>query len=113
MAFWELHDEQIGDDYTVNVNTAIGLPCVGQPHRLRRRDARRRSTSTAIAGAATAITVAEVDHDFCISIYTTDPNRNMVEFCHTTRPVHRRRTGTGDEGAAGSFTCARRGAAPR
>ncbi|MBK5333717.1 MAG: hypothetical protein JJD93_17205, partial [Ilumatobacteraceae bacterium] len=32
------------------------------------------------------LTVAEVDHDFCVSIYTTDPNRNMVEFCHTTRP---------------------------
>ena len=26
MAFWELHDEQIGDEYPVNLNTAIGLP---------------------------------------------------------------------------------------
>ena len=30
--------------------------------------------------------VAEVDHGFCVSIYISDPNRNMVEFCHTTRP---------------------------
>jgi hypothetical protein len=32
------------------------------------------------------VTVAELDHDFCISIYTTDPNHNLVEFCHTVRP---------------------------
>jgi catechol-2,3-dioxygenase len=29
--------------------------------------------------------VLEIDHDFCRSIYITDPNGNMVEFCHTTR----------------------------
>ena len=31
------------------------------------------------------ITVAEVDHGFCISIYAHDPNGIMVEFCHTIR----------------------------
>ena len=30
-------------------------------------------------------TVLEVDHEFCVSIYITDPSGNMVEFCHTTR----------------------------
>ena len=30
-------------------------------------------------------TVAEVDHEFCRSIYLTDPSGNMVEFCHTVR----------------------------
>ena len=28
----------------------------------------------------------EIDHDFCTSIYIRDPNENMVEFSHTTRP---------------------------
>jgi hypothetical protein len=27
----------------------------------------------------------EIDHGFCTSIYTTDPNRILVEFCCTTR----------------------------
>ena len=30
-------------------------------------------------------TVLEVDHEFCISIYITDPSGNMVEFCHSVR----------------------------
>ena len=85
MAFWELHDDQIGDDYPVNFNTAIGLPAwvnhiafdATTLEELHERRDRWRSLG---------LTVAEVDHGFCISIYTTDPNRNMVEFCHTTRP---------------------------
>ena len=85
MAFWELHDDQIGAEYNVNLNKAIGLPAfvnhfafdaasidVLNEHRDRWR--------------SHGHTVAEVDHDFCVSIYTTDPNGNLVEFCHTTRP---------------------------
>ena len=85
MAFWELHDEQLGDEYNVNLNSAIGLPTwvnhiafdaasmdVLHEHRDRWR--------------SHGITVAEVDHGFCVSIYTTDPNRNMVEYCYTSRP---------------------------
>ena len=30
-------------------------------------------------------TVAEIDHGWCTSIYTTDPNGIMVEFCTSTR----------------------------
>jgi catechol 2,3-dioxygenase-like lactoylglutathione lyase family enzyme len=29
--------------------------------------------------------VVEIDHEFCVSIYTDDPNGIMVEFCCTTR----------------------------
>ena len=85
MAFWELHDDQIGDTYPVNLNTAIGLPAwvnhiafdaASIEELYEHRDRWRRH----------GLTVAEVDHDFCVSIYTSDPNRNMVEFCHTTRP---------------------------
>ena len=85
MAFWELHDDQIGDDYPVNLNSSIGLPAwvnhiaFDAPtieELYEHRDRWRRHGHS----------VAEVDHGFCISIYTSDPNRNMVEFCHTTRP---------------------------
>ncbi len=85
MAFWELHDDQIGDQFPVNLNKAIGLPSwvnhiafdaatIDELHE--HRDRWRRQ----------GLTVPEVDHGFCVSIYTTDPNRNMVEYCHTTRP---------------------------
>jgi hypothetical protein len=30
--------------------------------------------------------VPEVDHDFCRSIYATDPDGRMVEWCMTVRP---------------------------
>jgi catechol-2,3-dioxygenase len=29
----------------------------------------------------------EVDHGFCVSIYTVDPNGIMVEWCADTRPL--------------------------
>jgi catechol 2,3-dioxygenase-like lactoylglutathione lyase family enzyme len=85
MAFWELHDDQIGDDYPVDINASFGLPAwvnhiafeatsLEELHDHRERWRRH------------GLTVAEVDHDFCVSIYTTDPNHNMVEFCHTSRP---------------------------
>ena len=31
--------------------------------------------------------VAEIDHGFCVSVYTTDPNGTMVEWCVDTRPL--------------------------
>ncbi len=85
MAFWELHDDTFGDDYPVDINAAVGLPgwvnhiafdatTIEALHEHRERWRRH------------GLTVAEIDHDFCISIYTTDPNHNLVEFCHTVRP---------------------------
>jgi catechol-2,3-dioxygenase len=31
--------------------------------------------------------VMEVDHGFCVSIYTVDPNGILVEWCADTRPL--------------------------
>ncbi|MDC6486027.1 VOC family protein, partial [Luminiphilus sp.] len=36
------------------------------------------------AWQSAGLTVLEVDHNWCRSIYTKDPNGNMVEFCVTT-----------------------------
>lgn len=85
MAFWELHDDRIGDDFPVDINAPFGLPSwvnhiafealtLEELHGHRER------------WRSHGLTVAEIDHDFCISIYATDPNHNLVEFCHTTRP---------------------------
>ena len=85
IAFWEIHDSMIGDEFPVDMNKSVGLPwwvnhiAFDSPTRedLERHRERWR---------AHGHTVLEVDHEFCVSIYIRDPNRNMVEFCHTTRP---------------------------
>lgn len=97
IAFWEIHDEQIGDEFAVNINKAAGLPWwvnhlaydAPTPADLERHRERWR---------AYGHTVLEIDHDFCRSIYIRDPNGNMVEFCHTTRDF------TGDERASAEAT---------
>ena len=84
IAFWELHDPTIGDDFPVDVNAAAGLPwwvnhiAFDAPTR-EALDAHRERWQRH------GHTVLEVDHEFCVSIYIRDPSGNMVEFCHTTR----------------------------
>ncbi len=84
IAFWEIHDSEIGTDFPVDINTTAGLPwwvnhvafdapTIEDLHR--HRDRWRTHGQH----------VLEVDHEFCISIYIRDPSGNMVEFCHTTR----------------------------
>jgi catechol 2,3-dioxygenase-like lactoylglutathione lyase family enzyme len=84
MAFWEIHDPAIGDDFPVDLNRAAGLPwwvnhiAFDAPTR-EALDAHRERWQRH------GHTVLEVDHEFCVSIYLRDPSGNMVEFCHTTR----------------------------
>lgn len=85
IAFWDLHDDTISD-YRTDIAESVGLPqwvnhlawdagdeAGYQAHLERWR--------------ACGITVAEVDHGFCKSIYTVDPNGVMVEFCLMTREL--------------------------
>jgi catechol 2,3-dioxygenase-like lactoylglutathione lyase family enzyme len=93
IAFWELHDDAI-PAYDPAISTALGLPIwvnhiafdasVDQleAHRERWQDAGH--------------DVMEIDHGFCISIYTVDPNGVLVEWCADTRPLDDRDR---DEGA--------------
>ncbi|MDQ3147580.1 MAG: VOC family protein [Actinomycetota bacterium] len=84
IAFWEIHDDKIGEGFRTDLSRSLGLPVwvnhlawdaptLEDPalHRERWREH--------------GITVAQVDHGFCTSIYATDPNGIMVEFCCTTR----------------------------
>lgn len=85
IAFWEIHDPTIGDEFPVDVNAAAGLPwwvnhiAFDAPTR-EALDAHRERWQRH------GHTVLEIDHEFCVSIYLRDPSGNMVEFCHTTRP---------------------------
>jgi catechol 2,3-dioxygenase-like lactoylglutathione lyase family enzyme len=92
IAFWELHVDELRD-FPTDLNKSIGLPdwvnhvAFDAPtidaldeHRRRWQEHGR--------------SVLELDHGFCTSIYTNDPNGILVEFCCTKRdftPEERRR----------------------
>ena len=83
IAFWEIHDPEIGNDFTVDINASAGLP--GWVNHIAFDAPTRDALDTHRARwQKHGKTVIEVDHGFCISIYITDPSNNMVEFCHTT-----------------------------
>ena len=85
IAFWDLHDAQWENGYPTNLNQLAGLPgwvnhfAYDAPTREFLDDRRKNWCNH-------GHTVAEVDHGFCVSIYTTDPDGNTVEFCHDLRP---------------------------
>ncbi|HUY64795.1 MAG TPA: VOC family protein [Acidimicrobiales bacterium] len=82
-AVWELHDESIGAHGTA-ISTGLGLPEWVNHLAFDVAD------TDALAAAARrwqehGIDVVELDHEWCRSIYATDPNGVLVEFCCTTR----------------------------
>ena len=84
IAFWDLHDAQWPNGYPTNLNEMAGMPgwvnhfAYDAPTRDFLDDRRKN-------WCAHGHTVAEVNHGFCISIYTSDPDGNTVEFCHDLR----------------------------
>ena len=84
IAFWELHDERMTGKDTA-ISTGLGFePWVNH-----------------VAFAATSVEDLEarrdrwlahghdalqIDHGFCVSTYTMDPNGILVEFCVDTKP---------------------------
>jgi catechol 2,3-dioxygenase-like lactoylglutathione lyase family enzyme len=86
IAFWELHVDAIGEEFPTDLNRSIGLPTwvnhlafdaptVSELDRHRTRWQHH------------GIAVLELDHEWCRSIYATDPNGITVEFCCSTRPL--------------------------
>lgn len=84
IAFWDLHDPAIGDGWKADHAESLGVPAwvnhvaFDAPTLADLATIRTRWQDAGIA-------VLEVDHEWCTSIYTTDPNGLMVEFCCTTR----------------------------
>jgi catechol 2,3-dioxygenase-like lactoylglutathione lyase family enzyme len=85
IAFWEIHDAA---DAPVNAKTAISDD-MGLAHHYNHLafDAPTLDDLAAKRDRwlAHGFDVAEIDHEFCVSIYADDPNGIMVEFCCTTR----------------------------
>ena len=83
IAFWDLHVESLRD-FPTDHNESIGLPgwvnhVAFDAPSLEVLEAHRRRWQEQ------GMTVVEVNHGFCTSIYTSDPNGITVEFCCTTR----------------------------
>lgn len=85
IAFWDLHDETIGEGWrSASISSGLGLPtwvnhlafAAESPDDL---EARKRHMLDQ------GETVTEIDHGWCRSIYTVDPNGILVEFCCTTQ----------------------------
>ncbi len=85
IAFWELHDaanEKVAAKTAIS--TDLGLPAWVNHLAF---DA---PTLDDLVGhrdqwLSQGYDVVEIDHEFCVSIYTDDPNGILVEFCCTTR----------------------------
>ena len=82
MAFWELHDDSMPQDFETGLSRAAGLPewvnhvafgasDLGEIEKCKQR------------WLDHGYGVLEIDHDWCYSVYTTDPGGTLVEFCTT------------------------------
>jgi catechol 2,3-dioxygenase-like lactoylglutathione lyase family enzyme len=83
IAFWDLHDHQYGE-FDASISRGLGLPSwtnhiAFDAPTLDDLAAQRRRWQDH------GMHVAEIDHGWCTSIYVTDPNDILVEFCTTTR----------------------------
>jgi len=83
IAFWELHDVPGTENLETNISKAAGVPDhinhISFDVKDRVELERRRAN-----WLAAGLDVLEIDHNWCHSIYTKDPNGNFVEFCLTT-----------------------------
>lgn len=82
-AFWELHDASLPQDFTTGLSEAAGLPPWVNHIAYRARDLEDMEVRKQ-RWLEHGYDVLEIDHNWCYSIYTTDPNRTLVEFCLTT-----------------------------
>lgn len=83
IAFWELHDVPGQETHEFDLNKAANMPR-GTNHISFDVNTPDELESWRTRWNAAGLDVLELDHNWCHSIYTRDPNGNMVEFCLTT-----------------------------
>ena len=84
MAFWEIHSEEIGNDFPTSISGGLGLPKWSN-HIAFGVDNQSEFEAAIARINAAGYDALEIDHHWCKSIYVDDPNDIMVEFCITTR----------------------------
>ena len=83
IAFWELHDAPGGEDFIFDLNKAAKLPPMTN-HYSFNVDSVEELDAWRTKWQKAGLPVFEIDHNWCHSIYTTDPSGNAVEFCLTS-----------------------------
>lgn len=86
IAFWELHDMNVPSTWSPALSKGQGLPSWVNHLAFRANDLddlEARKQRWLEHGHL----VAEIDHGWCKSIYTEDPNGTLVEFCTTTKAL--------------------------
>jgi catechol 2,3-dioxygenase-like lactoylglutathione lyase family enzyme len=86
IAFWDFHDAELPGDWSPAISDGLGLPHWANHIAFAARDladleARRNRWLDHGHDAM------QIDHGWCTSIYTNDPNGIMVEFCTSTRAL--------------------------
>lgn len=84
MAFWDLHDDTIRTDFPVGMSESVGLPW--WVNHLAFECSMEDLDTARKRWLEWGAEVLEVDHEFCVSIYTLDPDGNTVEWCADRRP---------------------------
>lgn len=85
VAFWELHDETLPREFPTGLSEGAGLPEWVNHLAFEARDPADLE-GRALRWLDAGFDVLEIDHHWCHSIYTKDPNGTLVEFCVTTAP---------------------------
>ena len=85
LAFWEMNGPS-APDFDPAMSTSHGLPVWANHLAFFAKD-REDLEARKQHWLACGHDVAEIDHGFCVSVYTTDPNGTMVEWCVDTRPL--------------------------
>lgn len=85
-AVWDLHDEEIGDDFPTGLSTGVGLPPWVNHLAFTARDADELRSATD-RWLSCGYDVVEIDHGWCRSVYVDDPNGTTVEWCLSTRAL--------------------------
>ncbi|MDJ0787958.1 MAG: VOC family protein [Myxococcota bacterium] len=83
MAFWELHDPALPSDFDPALGGAAGLP-EWVNHYAFKVDSVAELHAARDRWLSQGIDAIEIDHRWCHSVYTKDPNGTLVEFCVTT-----------------------------
>lgn len=83
IAFWELHDVKGADAQEFDLNKAAGMPR-GTNHFSFDVSSKEDLDEWRKRWNGAGLDVLEIDHNWCHSVYTSDPNGNMIEFCLTT-----------------------------
>jgi catechol 2,3-dioxygenase-like lactoylglutathione lyase family enzyme len=85
IAFWDLHDETL-PEFDPAISTSQGLPVWINHLAFHATDADHLQRCID-RWLAFGIDVAELDHGWCRSVYATDPNGILVEWCTETQPL--------------------------